>query len=129
MKTFNGVDIYESLKEIVEPSRSCLVVWDVQQGLVNSIFNKDAFLSNHRHGLRFLDEQGWPRPIPGQPGATDDLGQFPRNSRLLLSPAALANKLEHQTTPQEHRMSTQGSISPCVASSQFQLQIRSSHVV
>jgi len=27
MKTFNGVDIYENLKEIVEPSRSCLVVW------------------------------------------------------------------------------------------------------
>jgi nicotinamidase-related amidase len=46
MKTFNGVDIYENLKEIVEPSRSCLVVWDVQQGLVNSIFNKDAFLAS-----------------------------------------------------------------------------------
>ncbi|MGB8294780.1 MAG: isochorismatase family cysteine hydrolase [Polyangia bacterium] len=46
MKTFNGVDIYENLKEIVEPSRSCLVVWDVQQGLVNSIFNKEAFLAS-----------------------------------------------------------------------------------
>jgi nicotinamidase-related amidase len=55
MKTFNGVDIYESLKEIVEPSRSCLVVWDVQQGLVNSIFNKDAFLASLKtlvEGLR-----------------------------------------------------------------------------
>jgi nicotinamidase-related amidase len=46
MKTFNGVDIYESLKEMVERSHSCLVVWDVQQGLVQGIFNKDAFLAS-----------------------------------------------------------------------------------
>jgi nicotinamidase-related amidase len=46
MKTFNGVELYENLKEIVDPSRSCLVVWDVQQGLVDSIFNKDAFLTS-----------------------------------------------------------------------------------
>jgi nicotinamidase-related amidase len=55
MKTFNGVDIYENLKEIVEPSRSCLVVWDVQQGLVNSIFNREAFLASLKtlvEGLR-----------------------------------------------------------------------------
>jgi nicotinamidase-related amidase len=46
MKTVNGVDIYENLKEIVAPSHTCLVVWDVQHGLVNRIFNKDAFLSS-----------------------------------------------------------------------------------
>jgi nicotinamidase-related amidase len=46
MKTFNGVEIYESLSEIVDPSHSCLVIWDVQQGLVNRIFNKDSFLAS-----------------------------------------------------------------------------------
>ncbi len=46
MKTFNGVDIYENLEEIVQPPHSCLVVWDVQQGLVGAIFNKDAFLAS-----------------------------------------------------------------------------------
>jgi nicotinamidase-related amidase len=46
MKTINGVDIYESLNEIVDPSHTCLVVWDVQLGLVNRIFNKDAFLTS-----------------------------------------------------------------------------------
>jgi nicotinamidase-related amidase len=46
MKTFNGVEIYENLKEIIDPSHTCLVVWDVQNGLVNRIFNKDSFLSS-----------------------------------------------------------------------------------
>ena len=45
MKNSNGVIIYENLKEIVDPAHSCLVVWDVQHGLVDRIFNKDAFMS------------------------------------------------------------------------------------
>jgi nicotinamidase-related amidase len=48
MKTFNQVEIYENLKEIVDPSHTCLVVWDVQNGLVNHIFNKDVFLNSLR---------------------------------------------------------------------------------
>src|SRR5208337_1808574 len=46
MKTFNGVVIYENLKEMIDPSHTCLVIWDVQNGLVNRIFNKDSFLSS-----------------------------------------------------------------------------------
>jgi hypothetical protein len=42
MKTINGVDIYENLKEIVAPAYTCLVVWDVQVGLVNRIFGSTA---------------------------------------------------------------------------------------
>jgi nicotinamidase-related amidase len=55
MKTFKGVQIFETLKEIIDPSHTCLVVWDVQNGLVNRIFNKDAFLSSLKtlvEGLR-----------------------------------------------------------------------------
>jgi nicotinamidase-related amidase len=55
MKTFNGVEIYENLKEIIDPSHTCLVVWDCQNFLVNRIFNKDAFLSSLKslvEGLR-----------------------------------------------------------------------------
>jgi nicotinamidase-related amidase len=55
MKTFNQVEIFENLKEIVDPSHSCLVVWDVQNGLVNRIFNKDSFLGSLKplvEGLR-----------------------------------------------------------------------------
>jgi nicotinamidase-related amidase len=51
MKTFNGVEIYENLKETIDPSHTCLVVWDVQNGLVNRIFNKDSFLSSLKHLL------------------------------------------------------------------------------
>jgi nicotinamidase-related amidase len=45
MKTANGVTIYESLREIVEPKHSCLIVWDVQNGLVDRIFNKEEFIA------------------------------------------------------------------------------------
>jgi nicotinamidase-related amidase len=46
MKDINGVILYENLKEIVDPKHSCLVVWDVQNGLVDRIFNKEDFLSS-----------------------------------------------------------------------------------
>ena len=42
----NGLAIYEELKEIVHPGHSCLIVWDVQNGLVDRIFNKEEFISN-----------------------------------------------------------------------------------
>jgi nicotinamidase-related amidase len=46
MKHINGIEVYENLKEIVDPGHSCLVVWDVQNGLVDRIFNKEAFMSS-----------------------------------------------------------------------------------
>ncbi len=42
----HGITIYENLTEIVDPGHSCLVVWDVQNGLVDRIFNKEEFLTN-----------------------------------------------------------------------------------
>jgi nicotinamidase-related amidase len=38
--------VHENLREIIDPKHSCLVVWDVQNGLVDRIFNKDEFLAN-----------------------------------------------------------------------------------
>lgn len=38
--------IYLSLKEIVDPVHTALVVWDTQEGLVDSIFNRKQFLAN-----------------------------------------------------------------------------------
>jgi nicotinamidase-related amidase len=46
MQEINGIKVYDKLPEIVCPEHSCLVVWDVQNGLVNWIFNKDQFLAN-----------------------------------------------------------------------------------
>lgn len=45
MKTANGVIVYENIREIVEPKHSCLIVWDVQIGLVDRIFNKEEFMT------------------------------------------------------------------------------------
>lgn len=41
-----GIPVYENLAEIIDPGHTCLVVWDVQNGLVDRIFNKEEFLSN-----------------------------------------------------------------------------------
>ena len=46
MKNINGITIYENLKEIINPKHSCLVVWDVQNGLVERIFNREEFMSS-----------------------------------------------------------------------------------
>jgi len=46
MIKFSGITIYETLTEITDPSHSCLIVWDVQNGLVDRIFNKEEFIAN-----------------------------------------------------------------------------------
>lgn len=46
MKSLEKHAIYTNLEEIVEPGHTALVVWDVQNALVNSIFNREEFLSN-----------------------------------------------------------------------------------
>ncbi len=55
MKKFYNKTIYENLKEIVAPEHTALIVWDVQNALVNNIFNKKEFLTNLKtiiHGAR-----------------------------------------------------------------------------
>jgi nicotinamidase-related amidase len=42
----NGIIVYQELSEIIDPSHTCLIVWDVQNGLVDRIFNKEEFISN-----------------------------------------------------------------------------------
>jgi len=46
MKTMHGIKVYENLTEIVDPVHTGLVVWDVQNGLVDKIFNKEEFLAS-----------------------------------------------------------------------------------
>ena len=46
MQDIDGKTIYSEVNEIVEPSHTALVVWDVQNLLVDSIFNKDDFIKN-----------------------------------------------------------------------------------
>jgi nicotinamidase-related amidase len=45
MITTSGITIYETLSEIIDPHHSCLIVWDVQNGLVDRIFNKGEFIA------------------------------------------------------------------------------------
>ncbi len=54
MKNAYGVPVYENVREMVEPQHSCLVVWDVQNGLVDRIFNKDEFIVNLKNFVERL---------------------------------------------------------------------------
>ena len=54
MKKAYGIEIYENLKEILNPERSCLVVWDVQNGLVSRIYNKTEFVSDMKYLINAL---------------------------------------------------------------------------
>ncbi len=38
--------LFRTFQEIVNPAHTCLVVWDVQNRMVDSIFNKETFLGN-----------------------------------------------------------------------------------
>jgi nicotinamidase-related amidase len=49
MKTWNNVEILETLAEILDPSHTALVVWDVQNGLVDHIFDREEFLPRLAH--------------------------------------------------------------------------------
>lgn len=52
--------MYMTLNEIVKPSHTALLVWDVQNLLVNGIFNKQEFLTN----LKLLIEAARIKSIP-----------------------------------------------------------------
>lgn len=48
MKTLGKLTILETIKEIVDPEHTALVLWDCQNALVNNIFNHEEFLANVR---------------------------------------------------------------------------------
>ncbi|HEX7627486.1 MAG TPA: isochorismatase family cysteine hydrolase [Candidatus Methanoperedens sp.] len=60
MKRFNNKTIYETLKEIVAPEHTALVLWDVQNALVNNIFNKEEFLTNLKAVIDAARKKGIP---------------------------------------------------------------------
>lgn len=72
MKKYNNKTIYDSLREIVSPGHTALVVWDVQNALVDNIFNKRDFLANLKPVISKAREKGVPviyskiTPLPVQ---------------------------------------------------------------
>ncbi|MCX9009574.1 MAG: cysteine hydrolase [Candidatus Methanoperedens sp.] len=58
MKRFYNKTIYETLEEIVAPEHTALVIWDVQNALVNNIFNKEEFLTNLKAIIKAAREKG-----------------------------------------------------------------------
>lgn len=60
MQNINGKIIYSNIEEIIEPTHTVLVVWDVQNMLVNSIFNREDFMA----GLNIVIESARKSKVP-----------------------------------------------------------------
>ncbi len=64
--------IYRELRDIVAPEHTALVIWDVQNALVNNLFNREEFLKNLKRLLAAAREKGVPivyskiTPLPVQ---------------------------------------------------------------
>ena len=72
----------ELMREINKKEKTALVVWDVQQALVDRIFNKDEFLANTKR----LIESGRENRIPVFFTAITPLpGRFESASRKLFA--------------------------------------------
>lgn len=54
------MEINQELKEIVNPYRTVIVIWDVQNMLVNNIFNTEIFLTNAKKVISAAREKGVP---------------------------------------------------------------------
>jgi len=54
------MEINQELREIVSPDKTVLLVWDVQNMLVNNIFNTEEFLANTKKLIASAREKGIP---------------------------------------------------------------------
>lgn len=51
---------FQEIYDIVDPEKSALIIWDVQKILVNSIFNKEEFLTHSKKVIASAKEKGVP---------------------------------------------------------------------
>jgi nicotinamidase-related amidase len=54
------MEINQELKEIVHPKKTALLIWDVQNMLINNIFNTETFLTNAKKVITSAREKGVP---------------------------------------------------------------------
>jgi len=84
MKTIGNKEIYESPEEIMDPEHTLLINWDLQNGLVKNVFNKDEFVKN----VKSLNENA--RKIK-MPVAYTKITPLPF---LYMSPAMISNYMQ-----------------------------------
>jgi nicotinamidase-related amidase len=60
MQRWAGLEILETLDELVEPRHTALLLWDFAQGVVDNSFNKDTLVANTARLVQAAHEQQVP---------------------------------------------------------------------
>ena len=89
----------EELKEIIDPKKTALLIWDVQNRLVASIFNKEEFLANTKKLIAKAREKGIPvifsKITPMPEGFESEVRKFIFKKRFSKMPQAqVANPMD-----------------------------------
>jgi nicotinamidase-related amidase len=86
MKTLGKLEIFDNLREMVDPAHAALVLWDCQNGLVNMIFNREEFLESLKALLAAARLKGIPvvytRITPLPPGYQSAWGIYQAMKRF-----------------------------------------------
>jgi nicotinamidase-related amidase len=100
MQYIDGKAIYSEVNEILEPSHTALVVWDVQNLLVNSIFDKAEFIKN----INFLIESARKSNIAIFYTSIEILPlKYESSARLYIYTKLFASHQKSMPTPPEKR--------------------------
>jgi nicotinamidase-related amidase len=110
MQDIDGKTIYSAVNEIVEPSHTALVVWDVQNLLVDSIFNKEEFVRN----INFLIESTRKSKISIFYTAIEILPLKYESSARLYTYNKLLARMQQQQQQQQQSMSEKRDMSLAV---------------
>ncbi|WP_337860081.1 isochorismatase family cysteine hydrolase [Ferroplasma sp.] len=82
MKILGNKKIYENVEEILEPEHTLLVNWDLQNGLVKNVFNREELISNVKSLISASRQKGIPvlytkiTPLPFRYMASSSIYSF-----------------------------------------------------
>ena len=115
MKTVGSKTIFENIEEILAPEHTLLVNWDIQNGLVKNIFNREEFVSNVKKLTGKSRDKGIPvlytkiTPLPFRYMASSSIYSFmkrlgvddPTKLPVFMAPGSNDAEIYHEVAPEK----------------------------
>ncbi|HII83088.1 MAG TPA: cysteine hydrolase [Ferroplasma sp.] len=115
MKTLGNKTIFENIGEILAPEHTLLVNWDIQNGLVKNIFNREEFVSNVKKLTGKSRDKGIPvlytkiTPLPFRYMAPSSIYSFmkrfgvddPSKLPVFMAPGSDDAEIYHEVAPEK----------------------------